>query len=234
MLNPSFHLYQLQKVDLKLDALNKRLAEIDRIRKDNSVRMDLENTYKVAKNQLDRQQKEYSDLVEKIDAKKLKSEQSESSLYSGSIKNPKELQDLQNEIKSLKNSISLLEDSQLQQMIDLEQSQGIVLSAQTAIDSFEEKNKLNFSILFSEELEKKTEIDKIDQERKLIMEQIDPINLEKYSQLRSSKKGIALSTIEDGCCAVCGTTLTPADCQTAKSPSKMAFCSSCGRILYAG
>ena len=234
MINPSFHLHQLQKIDHRLDNLNKRLNEIDRIRRDNTARNDLESEFQSSKSKLEQLNEVYNDLVEKINSKKLKVEQSESSLYSGTIKNPKELQDLQNEIRSLNGTIAALEDSQLQQMIDLENAQQELDSSQSAIQIFDEKNKIDFSTFYAEETEKKLEIERISQERKLVMDQVDAANLEKYSFLRKTKNGVAVSLIEDCSCGVCGTTLTPADCQTAKSPTKMAYCPSCGRILYAG
>ncbi len=234
MTNSSFHLYQLQKNDQKLDSLNKRLSEIDRIRKDNTVRNELERPLLSSKAKLEQLQQIYDELLEKINSKKMKVEQSEASLYSGSIKNPKELQDLQNEIRSLRAAIATLEDAQLQQMLDLESIQKEMNAAQTSVDVFDEKNKLDFSAYHLEESEKKIEIERISQERKLIVDQVDAANLEKYNSLRKLKNGVAVSMIEDCCCGVCGTTLSPSDCQIAKSPTKMAYCPSCGRILYAG
>jgi predicted nucleic acid-binding Zn-ribbon protein len=54
-----------------------------------------------------------------------------------------------------------------------------------------------------------------------------------YDALRSKKKGIAVSKIEDQMCSVCGSTLTPAECQSAKSRIDIISCPTCGRILYA-
>jgi predicted nucleic acid-binding Zn-ribbon protein len=45
-----------------------------------------------------------------VGRQKVKIEQSESNLYSGNVKNPKELQDLQNEIAALKRYLITLED----------------------------------------------------------------------------------------------------------------------------
>jgi uncharacterized protein len=234
VINPSFHLFQLQKIDSKIDTLSKRLAEIDRIRNDNTLRSSIERSLALKNKSLDEQNKVYIEIEDKVKAKKLKIEQSESSLYGGSIKNPKELQDLQAEIRSLKQSLSTLEDDQLQVMMQLEEIENEAKVIQKSLLEADRQLEIQFADLFAEEGVKKTELDRLMQEQKVILEQINPENLAVYQSLRKTKNGIALSTIEDGCCAVCGSTLTPADCQTAKSPVRMATCSSCGRILYAG
>ncbi len=53
-------------------------------------------------------------------AQKVKIEQTEATLYGGKVRNPKELQDLQNEAAALKRYLAVLEDRQLEQMIALE------------------------------------------------------------------------------------------------------------------
>jgi uncharacterized protein len=234
VINPSFHLYQLQKIDLKIDAITKRLSEIDRIRNDNSTRKVIEESFAGFKKLLREQKMAYAEIEEKVQSKKIKIDQSEASLYGGTIKNPKELQDLQAEIRSLKQSKSNLEDEQLQQLMTLESTEKDCSDVEKSLSDFDAQLEIQYATLFAEEAVKKTELEKIMQERKAILDQIIPDNLLIYQSLRKTKNGIALSTIEEGCCAVCGSTLTPADCQTAKSPLKMATCSSCGRILYAG
>jgi len=54
-----------------------------------------------------------------------------------------------------------------------------------------------------------------------------------YESLRQKKKGVAISKVEDQTCSICGATLTPAECQVAKSQNKNIQCPSCGRLLYA-
>lgn len=234
MTNPSFHLFQLQKIDSRIDALSKRLAEIDRIRNDNSTRLEIEKSLNESNTIYSQQKMNYNVLEEKVHAKKLKIEQSESSLYGGLVKNPKELQDLQTEIKLLNQSVSTLEDEQLNMMVEMESTEAQVTSIQTVLKEFDAKLALEFSALFAEEGDKKVEKEKLLQERKAVLDQVNPEFLTTYQTLRKTKNGIAVAAVEDGSCQVCGSTLTPADCQTAKSPSHMATCSSCGRILYAG
>lgn len=234
MANPSFHLFQLQKIDTKIDTLTRRLNDIERMRNDNSFRMEIEKSLTVINATYTEQKKNYDATEEKVNAKKLKIEQTESSLYGGLVKNPKELQDLQTEIKLLKQSKSILEDDQLQQLVDMESTLAQVTTIENTLKEFDTKLAIELSSFFAEESEKKVEKERLLQERKVVLDQVNPEFLSTYQALRKTKNGIAVAAIEDGCCQVCGSTLTPADCQTAKSPSHMATCVSCGRILYAG
>ncbi|MBA4384243.1 MAG: hypothetical protein C0410_05875 [Anaerolinea sp.] len=234
MTNPSFHLFQLQKIDSRIDALIKRLNEIDRMRNDNSFRMEIDKSLASINATYSEQKKNYDVIEEKVHAKRLKIEQSESSLYGGLVKNPKELQDLQTEIKLLKQSLATLEDDQLQQLVDMETTEAQLNKIEYSLKEFDAKLAVELSAFFTEEAEKKLEKEKLLQERKAVLDQVNPEFLSTYQVLRKSKNGIAVAAIEEGSCQVCGSTLTPSDCQTAKSPSHMATCSSCGRILYAG
>ena len=97
-----------------------------------------------------------------------------------------------------------------------------------------ELEQLNINALLVEE---KRELITIHQhlfkERDLVVSQVGDDLLNLYDALRSKKKGIAVSKIEDQMCSVCGSTLTPAECQSAKSRIDIISCTTCSRILYA-
>jgi len=232
--NSIFHLFQLQKIDLRIDVLDKRQKEILAIRNDNSARKLLENKLEEINKSLTTHKKMYSDLDDKVSTKRLKIEQSESSLYGGTIKNPKELQDLQLEIQSLKQTITNLEDAQLQKLDELDLVEKDKNDLLAEIENLDAKLSKVYSAFSVEENEMNSEFVKLENERKAVVSQISTDLIKTYDDLKKSKKGIALASVEDGCCTACGSTLTPAECQSAKSPSRITNCPSCGRILYAG
>lgn len=234
MTNPSFHFFQLQKIDLRIDTIQKRLAEIERIRNDNAQLRILLDLLNEKTSQLENLKTKCQATAENAHKRKLKIEQSEASLYSGTIKNPKELQDVQTEISSLRNALAALEDIQLQEMLELEVAEDAALEAKKNVEACEIQLQSQFTALFAEEETSRIEMQKISQERVVVLEQINPEDVQKYDLLRKTKKGHAVSQVEEGSCSICGQTLTPAEFQLARSPSQMAFCPSCGRILYAG
>jgi len=119
-MNTTFNLFQLQKIDNESARIQNRLNEINHLLQDDSDIKSAVITYESAKKILHEAQVNLKSLEELIRAKRNKVEQSESSLYEGKIKNPKELQDLQKEIAAIKSSISTMEEEELELMLRIE------------------------------------------------------------------------------------------------------------------
>ncbi len=78
------------------------------------------------------------------------------------------------------------------------------------------------------------DIERLQAERAPIASQIHPEPMQIYDRLRRQKKGLAVAGIVDSCCTGCGSTLTQAEWQAARSPQQITYCPFCGRLLYAG
>jgi len=230
----TFHLYQLQKLDIGITNLIQQISAIKSKINDRAYFRSVEMELDQATKKLNEEQLESDSIENKLSTKRIKLTQSESSLYSGKIQNPKELQDLQVEISSLKKAISILEDLQLEHWEKIELLTGIKTER---INEFEKVKVEDASAILRMESEISqllTEQQRLLLERKGVTSQISSTFLATYDKLVISKKGIAVSEIMDECCGSCGSTLTPSDCQHAKNHSINQLCSNCGRILYAG
>jgi hypothetical protein len=233
-MSASLGLYRLQLLDSRMDEVRARLEEI---------RQKLENDAEV--NQAKKRVAETDSILklaqyalkqteEEVERQKVKIEQSEANLYSGNVKNPKELQDLQNEIAALKRHLITLEDRQLDAMLEDETSE---LANQAALNDLEQV-KSRFAeqnqTLTSEQTHLKKEFERLETERQAAVSPLDTNLLAIYDQLRQHKRGLAIASVIDGACAACGTTLTPAQMQSARSTSlAYNYCPTCGRILFA-
>ena len=116
-MNISFTLFQLQEIDSGLDSYNKRLDEIESLLTNKETIAICENKLEIAEGELKSASKDVNSVNDEIQQKIIKISQSESTLYSGSVKNPKELEDFQLEIASLKKVIITLEDKLLDFLI---------------------------------------------------------------------------------------------------------------------
>ena len=234
MADSTFHLYQLQKLDIGITNLIQQISVIKSKIKDRtylqSVMMELNQATKL----LGDEQMESDAIETKLSTKRIKLAQSESSLYSGKIQNPKELQDLQVEIASLKKAITILEDSQIERWEKIEVLSTIRNEKNTVFEKVKLEDTLEIQKMESDILQLVSEHQRLLLEKKGVTSQISASFLATYEKLVVSKKGIAVSEIVDECCASCGTTLTPSDCQQAKNHAIIQLCSNCGRILYAG
>ena len=85
----------------------------------------------------------------------------------------------------------------------------------------------------AEQSELNKDLERLDAERSAALSPLDPSLLTVYDGLRQQKRGLAIAAVSDGACAACGTTLTPAQLQSARSTAQLNNCPTCGRILYA-
>jgi predicted nucleic acid-binding Zn-ribbon protein len=232
--NTTFHLFQLQKIDQAIRQVLRELSENHAKQLDISAIQTIENELQSSISNFNQTQEQYLELENSISKKKIKLSQSDSSLYGGLIKSPKELQDLQNEIACLKKGIQSLEDLQLEKLVEVESNEQVVSALQLQLDRMQRDRKTDNSKLETEENLLNIELNRLKTEKLASQAQIPSEFLSIYNSLLLQKNGLAVGIVEDGSCLSCGNMLTPADCQIAKSQKKIFTCPNCGRILYAG
>lgn len=229
----SQNLFRLQQIDSNIDQANSRLEKIESLLSDNAKLRKLSAQATKAKNDLELVKKEQHQAEKRVKDQRIKIEQVESTLYSGSVRNPKELQDLQNEVAALKRFLDTLEERQLEAMIAVDDSDEQYQESQENFEEYRSQVKIIHNKLIRER-------DQIQNERKNTLEErlksvsiIQPDDLAIYNRFRKQKAGVAVAKVEARACNACGSTLTAALNQAARSPSQVVFCDSCGRILYA-
>jgi len=233
-MSQAFHLFQLQKIDSQLDQIGQRIHEIEVLLQDKSALEKAEALHQQNLEKLKQAQLSLKKIEQEVQAKRIKLEQSEENLYSGRVKVPKELRDLENEVQALKRALANLEDKQLDAMLEVENAEAEAQKSEAQVRHLQAEQIESQAHLQGELDQLKRSKERLLREQSVILNQIDPENLEIYRQLRANKRGIAVASIIDDACSACGSTLTPAERQAARSPHRLVYCSSCGRILYAG
>ena len=90
-----------------------------------------------------------------------------------------------------------------------------------------------FSQVFNIEKEElKYQLDRLGTEYKALTQSLPSELLFIYENLRLSKQGLAVTTVRDNTCSSCGTSLTLALTQEARSSAEITYCPTCGRILF--
>jgi hypothetical protein len=233
-MSQSSNLYRLQQIDTMLDQAAARLDEIDNLLNDRSALMQVEEAYQASQEALSIERKKLTQAENEVRDQRMKIEQDESSLYSGKMHNPKELQDLQNEVASLKRYLVVLEDRQIERMIATEEAEAAAQSAKAAFETAQAKMIEQHAQLNGQKSSLLRNQERLEIERKAACEALAAQDLELYNQLRKQRKGIAVAKIVDRTCSACGATLTPAMVQAANAPNQIVRCPSCSRILYPG
>ena len=229
-----FKLYRLQQIDSKINSIRFRFTEIEISLNDNSLLRAAQNQAETTSQSLQEAQKGLQIAERNVQDLQIKIQQSEATLYSGKVKNPKELQDIQSEAAALKKYLNVLEERQLDAMILVEEAELEHNKSESNLKSIRTNNAVKNSKLIEEQSTLVRDLDHLESERHVAVGSIPSDDLKIYDLLRKQKNGVAVAKVMDKNCLACGSTLTPSLLQTAHSPSQLTRCATCGRILYVG
>lgn len=227
-------LFRLQQIDSQLDNTRISLQGVERELGDNSLLLTVQQNVSQAEQKYQSELKRLRDSENKSHNTRIKIELSEASLYGGKIQNPKELQELQNEIASLKRLICTLEDNELEAMMAVEEAEASLKRATEAMKEIQGKQIEQNAALNGEKTKLLVQIERLEAERKATLPPIPPADLDLYEHLRKTRNGVAVVNISSRACTACGTTLTAAIIQSSQSTGQLVRCPTCGRILYPG
>lgn len=233
-MNPAFHLFRLQLIDTQIDQIEASLRDIQRLLSSdeavNQARANADEAY----NKLHEARTNLKQIEFSVHEQQIKIGQSEAALYGGRIHNPKELQDLQKEIASLKKHLASYEDQQLEAMMAVEEHEVQEKSTQLALNQATANFAEHSAGWIGQKDQLTHNLERLITERSTALALASKESLQTYELLRKRKSGIAVTTIKDGACSTCGTTIRPSELQAARSAQEIVYCSSCGRILYSG
>ena len=227
-------LYRLQQVDSQMDQVRARLQTIQE-----TLENDLElRTAKNALSVAEKLHKQASDALKQSEAEvqkqSIKIEQTEASLYSGGVKNPKELQDLQMDVASLKRHLETLEERQLEAMIQTEEAEDGLKAANEILASVQSNLKVQNRDLTNESDTLNKDLERLESERSAVTNALDEQAIKTYDGLRQQKRGVAVALVSEDACSACGATLTASQQQSARTNAHLSYCPTCGRIIYSG
>jgi hypothetical protein len=227
-------LHRLQEVDLAIDRTQVALDAIQATLDDRSELQRLRQELDSADEQLQTARTTNKGSEHAVGSQRAKIEATDKKLYSGSIQNPKELQDLQNESESLKRYLATLEDRLLDSMVALEEAENLHTSASQAFSNAEADRAALEDELSEQRTMHLAEIERLQTEREGAVASVSEEDLTLYEKLRQTKGGVVVSRLEDDCCSACGMNIPPAKRQAVSSMNDLVLCIQCGRILYAG
>jgi len=232
-MSASFGLFRLQQIDSHIAQIETRSAKIQKTLEDNAELQSALGQVKSAEDEQRASERTQRKSEDEAQSQQIKIQQAESSLYGGAVRNPKELQDLQADIASLKKHLTMLEERELQDMLRTEAAQTAVKKAQEELNRVQARLENEHHELFEEKEVLTGELNRFQSERQAAISTIAADLLKTYEELRQQRRGVAVAEISDNACGACGTTLTAAIQQTARHAAELVRCPSCGRILYA-
>jgi len=223
-------LYELQEVDLELESdeqaykrLTGQIGESEAVKK-------TQNRLESERHHLEKLTHQQQSVEWDIDDVSGKLASVDEELYSGRIRNPKELTDLQREADLLKTRRGNLEDQALEIMEQVEQATGTQTATESELKKLESEWKNQQEQLTAELENLKTIITNLKDKRQQLASKIDPQSVEIYEVLKK-QRGTAVARVEQGLCRGCRITLPVNELQQVRTGG-IVRCSSCGRILF--
>jgi len=222
-------LHKLQQIDLELQTKQQELDEAKNRLSDNKALVGAESRLSSEEEQLaDLRTKQKTSEWELEDLQE-RARQTNSRLYGGTTKNPKELVNLEKEAVMLKSQISRKEDALLGLMSQAEAIEARVNASTEEFGRLKEEWRQRQETLGLRKSEVETVLGRLGETRAGLAKQIDSEVLDLYERIRLTRE-LAVVKVERGRCQGCHITVPTSQWQKAKA-GNVIQCSSCNRIL---
>jgi predicted nucleic acid-binding Zn-ribbon protein len=223
-------LYKLQQLDLELQRKQQELDEIENRLNDNKALVAAESKLDSQKEQLEDARKKQKSSEWELEDLQEKVRQIDSKLYSGKTKDPKELVNLEKEVKALRSQIKTKEDDLLGLMSQVEEVEAKVKATTEEVERLKREWEQGQETLGQRRSEVEPMLAKLSGDRNGLVQQIDSEVLNTYERLRLTL-GQAVVKVEKGKCQGCHITVSTSQWQKAKA-GDLIQCNSCSKILY--
>jgi predicted nucleic acid-binding Zn-ribbon protein len=231
-MSQTLSLYRLQQIDTQIDRLQARLQAIQKILDDETELRQLIDQYDTAELRCQIAENALKQAETDVQNQFIKLEQTRSNLYAAKSHSPKELLDLQNDVSALKRFLAVLEDRQLEAMQESETAEADRQIAQSKVEHARSERSEKNQNLLHEQTNLNIDLERFFIERNAVSGPIPSTEIGLYDQLRLQRRGVAVAVIGDNSCGACGSNLSLAQIQSARSSTQVMLCPSCGRILY--
>lgn len=226
-------LWQLQEIDLAIDA---RRAALDdaRARLGDSEELTAARALLSERTAAHREAAAtQKDIELQADEVKAKIAPAEEKLYGGSIRNPRELSDLQKDIDQLKHQLSAIEDRDIEALARLETSESEMREAEASVRTLEAAWQEAQAELTQRVQRLDEELAGLEKERAAQAEGIDAAMKSAYDHVRRVRQGRGVARLDRNLCLGCRITTPTAIVNRARSAVGFVQCPNCERILYA-
>jgi hypothetical protein len=155
-------------------------------------------------------------------------------MYDGSVRNPKELTDMQKELDSLKKQRGKLDDAGLEVIEAIEETSKLLQANRETLKRAEAQWQQDHGEMLEQKAEAEGDFATLDAQRNGSTADMDRGMLGLYESLRASKAGRAVALVVRGSCQGCRITLPTHLVQRLRGGGILIQCPNCERILVAG
>ena len=231
--NPALQLYQLQQLEQtalkarqRLQDIAQDLADDAEIQGAEARCQEIRDILRPLRNRLRNLELETAGNEEKIRS-------TGELLYSGTVKSPREMQDMQLEVASLTRRNGDLETRSLETMMAIEEAESRMADAEQALREVTGRRGDAQKELILERDDLTNSLPDLERRRQGALEKIEPELLGQYEALRPRKGGQPVARMEGNSCTLCGVAQNITAEREVKQGRRLVTCANCGRILVA-
>lgn len=227
-------LYQLQLLDSEWEDRSSRLAVVEESLGETDdvirARQAVQETEEALKGLRSRSRALELDVAS-VDAKLKKNQER---LYSGRVRNPKELSSLQSEAGALRRRMSELEDEQLELMITVEEEEAELAERQARLRQIEANWRQDQAALLAERDKLEGRLAVLEEELRRKRARFGPADLAGYDDLRARYGGVGVARLKGGICQMCGVDVPTGVARAVERGEGVHYCPVCNRLLAGG
>jgi hypothetical protein len=214
--NKAKQLYELQELDLELEAKRQTLAQVEAGIGESGALL----------------AQQMKDVEAEVQDVRSKAKVTVDKLYGGTVKNPKELVSLKEQVESYNKKIAGLEDKTLGLMTEMDALEKEVASKRQGLAAVEAGWEKEQESLLKQRKALIVVIAGIEPKRSEAASNIDKAAISLYETLRKRRQGRGVSKVEQGMCQGCRIHLPVNKLQQVRTGHNLVQCGSCERILY--
>jgi predicted nucleic acid-binding Zn-ribbon protein len=224
----------LQDLDDESGRLNATLEDVQRRLRGSTDLDAAREAFAAAEAELAEARRSHRQIDGQVQALTARIAPEEKRLYDGSVRNPKELANIQHELDLLKEQRAKLEDDLLEALARLEAAEAAHPDAQKAFVRAEARWEAERARLTEEAGQVGAALASAEARRMAQQAKISPRNLAVYEDVRRRRGGTAVARVAGGNCGGCRVSIPEAVRRKVFAPDQIAQCPNCERILYVG
>lgn len=225
-------LYALQQIDTRLAQVEKARKELDSGAALKAEVEALRATLSAESSRLHALETEMRDKELQLKSVEDKRQRHRDRLYSGTITNPKEIENLNQEVEALGRQKGSLEEAILLLMDDVEAQQTKVNDLRQALSEKESQLRA-VEQRYQETLARlNAQWEELQEQRRQMVPHIEESSLRRYEFIRGRAHNLAIVKVKDEICPACSVTFATVLFRRLKETEDELTCENCGRLLY--
>jgi uncharacterized protein len=225
-------LFKVQTYELQIDETRQRLDEIEAALAHDEELQQAQQAFEIAQATVQQHRAEVNNLELELSTLREKIETVNQMLYDGSIKNPKELQERQQEVESLSRRQEMLEYELREAQTALQQATATFDDAEVKLSEASAKREADNAALVEERAELDKMLKQTLRQRKAIVGDVPKPMMKQFRSLRK-KKGQAIAPLNGNACGVCNIEQPSSEVRRIQDGDDIVQCVGCGRIIIA-